>query len=51
VWSNWDVEELLARKAEIVENQELLTIGIMGLSFRHWGMQQVQEYVSGVRSA
>lgn len=44
VWSNWDVEELIAREQEIVANQEMLTLGLMGHSMQGWKLEQVLEY-------
>jgi hypothetical protein len=36
VWANWDVDELKARKQEILDT-ELLDIKLGGLSFVGWG--------------
>jgi hypothetical protein len=33
-------------KEEILGNQELFTIALSGLSFEHWNMKQVQDYVA-----
>jgi hypothetical protein len=30
VWSNWDVDELMAKKEEITSNPSLLTLGLLG---------------------
>jgi hypothetical protein len=50
VWCNWDVKELLAKKEEILNSQELMTIVLSGLSFQHWNMKQVEDYASGSQS-
>lgn len=42
VWSNWDVNELKARKEEILET-ELLDIKLGGLSFRGWTAARMYE--------
>jgi hypothetical protein len=46
VWSNWDVEELLAREDEFKEDPLLLTLGLTGLSMKGWSLEQTMEYAS-----
>ncbi len=45
VWANWDVEELIERKDEVLKT-DLLTIGLSGLSFQGWGLGNLIESAS-----
>jgi hypothetical protein len=51
VWTNWDVKELIARKSEILDNKELLTVALSGLSFQNWSVDQIHEYVAASGTA
>lgn len=33
IWSNWDVDELIQRKGEIVSQDGMLKIGLQGVEF------------------
>jgi NAD(P)-dependent dehydrogenase (short-subunit alcohol dehydrogenase family) len=45
VWANWDVEELIEQKHEILKT-DMLTIGLSGLSFQGWGLSNLIESAS-----
>jgi hypothetical protein len=45
VWANWDVEELVERKEEIL-NTDLLDVGLKGVSFVGWSLNSLIEYAA-----
>lgn len=44
VWAHWDVEELIARKEEI-QNSELASIRLNGISFDDWKPEDMVKFI------